>query len=114
LRPTDVRANFARFGLLDGGVEFLEAWFHETLATLAHRRWAVVHLDGDLYESTIEGLTHLYPNLSPGGFVIIDDYGACPPCAAAVHDYRRYQNIDEPIVTVDWTAVHWQKVELRP
>jgi Macrocin-O-methyltransferase (TylF). len=54
---------------------------------------AVLRLDGDLYESTMDTLTHLYPKVSPGGFVIVDDHGAFPPCAEAVADYRRDHGI---------------------
>src|SRR4051812_29764219 len=72
----DVQANFERFGLLDDQVRFLEGWFRDTLPTVRDRRWAVVRLDGDLYESTINGLENLYPGLSPGGYLIVDDYNA--------------------------------------
>ena len=43
------------------------------LPTLADRSWALVRLDGDTYESTWVGLESLYPGLSQGGFVVIDD-----------------------------------------
>ena len=72
----EVRANFERYGLLDDRVEFLEGWFRDTLPRLARPRpGRCVRLDGDLYESTMDGLTNLYPQLSPGGFLIVDDYG---------------------------------------
>jgi O-methyltransferase len=70
---------------------------------------AVLRLDGDMYESTYVVLEHLYPTLSPGGFCIIDDYGAVPACAEAVHDYRKLQGIAEPIEKIDWTGVFWRK-----
>ena len=35
---------------------------------------SALRLDGDIYQSTIEVLTHLYPKLSAGGFCIIDNY----------------------------------------
>ena len=59
-------------------------------------------------ESTIVALANLYPRLSPGGFVIIDDYGAIEACRKAVTDYRREQGISA-IHAVDWTGVWWQK-----
>jgi hypothetical protein len=48
---------------------------------------AVLGLDGDLYESTIQALGALYPQLSPGVFCIIDDY-VLKPCRQAVTDYH--------------------------
>jgi hypothetical protein len=47
----------------------------------------VLRLDGDLYSSTTDALTHLYPRLSAGGFLIVDDY-LLPGCRRAVHDSR--------------------------
>ena len=59
--------------------------------------------------STYVALEGLYPKFSPGGFVIIDDYGGMPPCRQAVEDYRAKAGIDAPIVEIDWTGVFWQK-----
>ena len=70
----EVRANFERYGLLDDQVRFLPGWFKDTLPDAPIDRIAVLRLDGDLYESTIQALDALYPRLSPGGFCIIDDY----------------------------------------
>ena len=75
-----VRANFSKYGLLDDEVRFLVGWFADTLPTAPIERLAVLRLDGDLYESTIVALRSLYPKLSPGGYVIVDDWGAIPAC----------------------------------
>lgn len=104
----EVRDNFRRYGLLDDQVKFLEGWFKQTLPTLRDRRWAVVRLDGDLYESTMDGLVNLYPRLSPGGYLIVDDYGF-DNCRAAVEDYRREHGITEEIQRVDWTGAFWRR-----
>jgi O-methyltransferase len=68
-----------------------------------------MRLDGDMYESTIQALEVLYPKLSPGGFVIVDDYGALESCRQAVEDFRTAGGIGEPLVRIDWTGVYWQK-----
>lgn len=107
--PVDeVRANLARYGLKNERVEFLEGWFRDTLPTVRDRRWALVRLDGDLYESTMDGLVNLYPQLSPGGFLIIDDYG-WENCRQAVEDYREEHGISEPIERIDWVGAFWRK-----
>jgi len=63
-----VRSNFARFGLLDEQVVFLQGWFSETLPTAPGlNAIAVLRLDGDTFESTIDALNTCYPKLSPGG-----------------------------------------------
>ena len=104
-----VRANFAKYGLLDDQVVLLEGWFKDTLPNAPIERLAVMRLDGDMYESTIEALAHLYPKLAPGGFCIIDDYGAVEACREAVEDYRREHRISEPLEEIDWTGRFWRK-----
>jgi O-methyltransferase len=104
-----VQENFRRYGLLDEQVKFLPGWFRDTLPAIPAAKFAVVRLDGDMYESTIDGLRSLYPRLSVGGFLIVDDYGAIAACRQAVDDYRADHGIDEPLAWVDWTGVYWQK-----
>jgi hypothetical protein len=104
----EVRANFSRYGLLDNQVRFVEGWFRETLPTLRDLTWAVIRLDGDLYESTMDSLQNLYGGLAPGGWLIVDDYERAP-CRKAVHDFREREGIREPVVKVDWTGICWQK-----
>jgi O-methyltransferase len=105
----EVRANFARYGLLDDRVRFLEGFFSDTLAEAPIEQLAVARLDGDMYESTIVALEALYPKLSPGGYLIVDDYGAVGACSQAVDDYRRDHQITEPLVEIDWSGVYWQR-----
>jgi O-methyltransferase len=104
-----VRAGFARFGLLDDRVRFLKGWFKDTLPTAPIERLSVARLDGDMYESTMDAIEALYPKLQPGGFLIMDDYGAVPACKKATEDYRARHAIREPIVPIDWTGVYWRK-----
>jgi O-methyltransferase len=104
-----VRANFDRYGLLDDRVRFLEGWFRDTLPTAPIEQLAVLRLDGDMYESTIDALEALYPKLSVGGYVIVDDYGAWDPCRQACTDFRDRHGITDEIVSIDWTGVHWRR-----
>ena len=105
----EVRANFQRYGLLDDQVCFLPGWFKDTLPDAPIDRIAVLRLDGDLYESTIQALDALYPRLSPGGFCIIDDYHYIKACRQAVTDYRAKHGVSAKIVDIDWTGVLWRK-----
>jgi O-methyltransferase len=105
----EVKANFAKYNLLDEAVVFLEGWFRDTLPKCAAERFAVLRLDGDMYESTIEALESLYPKLSPGGFVIIDDYGAVEGCRRAVCDFRLAHAIEQPLIDIDWTGKYWRR-----
>jgi O-methyltransferase len=88
---------------------FLAGWFADTLPTAPVEQLAVIRLDADLYQSTTEAIHALYPKLSPGGYIIVDDYSHIAACRHAVDDYRTERGITEEIVPVDWTAVYWQK-----
>ena len=105
----EVRANFERYGLLDDQVRFLPGWFKDTLHDAPIEQIAVLRLDGDLYESTIQALDALYPRLSPGGFCIVDDYYAVKACEQAVTDYRAKHGISAEIVDIDGTGALWRK-----
>ena len=114
--PADeVRANFARLGL-DHDIELVPGFFEETMPRLAEqpRRWALARLDGDTYEATWLTLNALYPQLSPGGYLVVDDYGAIEECRRAVHDFRERHGIDEPIVKADWTCARWRRESDTP
>lgn len=105
----EVEENFRKYNLLDGQVRFLKGWFRDTLPSAPVEKLAVLRLDGDLYESTMDALVNLYPKVSPGGFVIIDDYNDIPACRQAVTDYRSRNGITGEIQPIDWTGVFWKK-----
>lgn len=104
----EVKENFARYELLDDQVRFLAGWFRDTLPTAPIEQLAVLRLDGDLYESTILALEHLYPKLSIGGYVIIDDYNI-EPCLQAVSDFRMTHAIGEKIQRIDGSGIFWRR-----
>jgi O-methyltransferase len=105
-----VEANFARFGLLDDRVRFLQGWFRNTLPQAPITNLAILRLDGDLYESTIDSLQSLYPKLSVGGYVIVDDYGAQTLGGRqAVDDFRASNKVSDPMVQIDWTGWYWRR-----
>lgn len=105
----EVRANFLRYRISTDRVRFVEGWFEDTLPTLPVTQIAVLRLDGDMYGSTITALTNLYPKVSQGGAVIVDDYHVIAGCRAAVDEYRMLSNIPEKVHEIDGTAVYWIK-----
>jgi len=104
-----VRSNFERYGLLDDQVRFLEGWFRETLPAAPIERIAVLRLDGDLYESTIETLEPLYPKLAVGGFVIVDDFGTIAAQRRAVLEFRDAHGIRDELVRIDRRGTYWRR-----
>ena len=105
-----VRDNFAAYDLLDGGVHFLKGWFKDTLNDAPSQQIALLRMDGDLYESTMDTLQALYDRVSPGGVVIVDDYGALEVCRRALDDFFAARGEALPPVTpIDWTGVYFIK-----
>jgi O-methyltransferase len=105
----EVLQNFENYGLLDSSVRNLKGRFNETLACAPFPELALIRLDAVSYGSTIEALRLLYPKLSPGGFVVVDDYGASPQCRAAVDDFRREHDVHGELRFGDWTSVCWRR-----
>ncbi|MFU2008998.1 TylF/MycF family methyltransferase [Bacillus pseudomycoides] len=104
----EVQNNFRKYDLLDENVRFLKGWFKDTLPTAPIEKLAILRLDGDLYESTMDSLTNLYNKVSDGGFIIVDDY-FLPPCKAAVTDFHRKCGIQASLVPIDNHSVYWRK-----
>jgi O-methyltransferase len=104
-----VQRNFARYGLLDDQVRFLEGWFSDTLPNAPIEQIALLRLDGDQYVSTMDALNALYPKVSSGGFIVVDDYGNVAACRKAVAEYRDAHGITEPIQDIDGWGAFWRK-----
>lgn len=105
----EVQENFRRYDLLDNRVVFVKGWFRDTLPQLPVERIALLRLDGDLYESTMDALNALYDKVVPGGYIIVDDYGDFEPCRRAIHEFRETHGISDPIERIDWAGAFWRK-----
>ena len=104
-----VRHNFKIYGLLSDRVRFLPGLFADTLPGAPIDQLAILRLDGDLYASTRDTLVALYDRVAPGGFVIVDDYGALKPCRLALDEFLAERGLDVELHQVDWTRVCWRK-----
>jgi O-methyltransferase len=104
-----VRANFRQFGLLDDRVVFIEGWFRETMPRVDAESLAVLRLDGDMYESTIVPLVHLFDRVAQGGWVIVDDYHLMAACREAVGDFLADRGIDPQLHDIDRVGVYFRK-----
>ncbi len=105
-----VQENFRRYDLLDDQVRFLVGWFKDTLPQAPIEKLAILRLDGDMYQSTMDALMALYGKVSSGGFIIVDDYGVVESCRIAISDFRKMEKITETIYDIDGTGVFWQKL----
>jgi O-methyltransferase len=106
---TAVQDNFRTYDLLSDQVCFIAGWFSETLASSGVGKIALLRIDADLYESTRDVLRALYDRVTPGGFIIVDDYHAFRACRTAVDELRAERGIVDPLRRVDWTGTYWRK-----
>ena len=116
-----VRRNFNEYGLLDAQVRFVKGFFWETLPLLRKlpffSKIAVLHADGDMYESTMDILFNLYDRIPIGGFLIIDDYNPVKdPARRATEQFRTMHDITEPVYAVvydkdqeTYNKAYWRK-----
>jgi hypothetical protein len=74
-------------GYPDAKVHYVVGRVEDTVPDGAPSEIALLRLDTDWYESTKHELVHLYPRLTPGGVLIIDDYGHWAGCRKAVDEY---------------------------
>lgn len=88
-----------------------KGWFQNTLPEAKDKigHIAILHLDGDWYESTKCCLDNLYNNVIQGGYVIIDDYGYLEGCKKAVDEFLEEKNIKVNLIKIDDTGVYFKK-----
>jgi O-methyltransferase len=98
----EVRSLLLSMGYDPGLLMFVQGLVEETIPASAPERIALLRLDTDWYESTRHELEHLYPNVEPGGVLIVDDYGEFLGARQAVDEYF----VDDPILLnrIDFTG----------
>ncbi len=80
-----LRKNISEFS----HIHILKGWIPERFQEVAERQFCLVHIDVDLYQPTLDSLKFFYPRLSPGGVIVMDDYGflTCPGATKAAHEF---------------------------
>ena len=105
----EVKNNFAKYDLLDDHIHFVKGWFKDSLPKCDMEQIALLRMDGDLYESTMDILDNLYDKVVESGVIIVDDY-AIKPCRLAVEDFFKKRNLPFPnYQEIDWTGIWWTK-----
>ena len=103
-----VREGFARFGLLDDRVAFLQGPPSRTLAEAPLGEIALLRVNSEEPQEATAQLDATYDRLADGGFVIVDGYGNAE-WAATVDEFRSVRGIDAPLERIDWSAAVWRK-----
>jgi len=83
----DVQQGFESVPYPGEQVHFVKGLVQDTVPQEAPEQIAILRLDTDWYESTRHELEHLYPRLSPGGVLLIDDYGYWQGSRQAVDEF---------------------------
>lgn len=83
----EVLGLLSRTGYPAEKIHLVEGLVQDTIPAQAPDRIALLRLDTDFYESTRHELEHLYPRLTRGGVLIVDDYGKLSGATKAVDEY---------------------------
>lgn len=101
----DVQQNLRSTGIADGQVVLVKGKVEESIpGTIPPGPIALLRLDTDWYESTRHEMIHLYPALSTGGVLLIDDFGHWEGAKKAIVEYFRDHGIHMLLNRVDYSA----------
>ncbi|MBM2829335.1 MAG: macrocin-O-methyltransferase domain protein [Gammaproteobacteria bacterium] len=100
----DVQRNLFTTEYSKERIKFIKGRVEDTIPDSAPDRISILRLDTDWFESTRHELTHLYPRLSKGGVLIIDDYGHWQGCRKATDEYFAQHNISILLNRIDYTG----------
>jgi hypothetical protein len=101
---SEIMELFDRFGILENTL-FVKGLFHNTVPDSGVKKIAVLHLDGDWYESIKVCLDHLYDRVTSGGVIQIDDYGHWAGARKAVDEFLVGRVIPGGLRYVDYSAL---------
>jgi predicted O-methyltransferase YrrM len=99
----EVRGLFERLNVASD-VTLVKGFFQETLPVTPIPRIAVLHIDGDWYQSVKACLDSLYNKVVPGGVIQLDDYGYWKGARKAVDEFLESRGIQEPLQRLDYSG----------
>lgn len=100
----EVKTNLRSTGYDENLINYIKGPVEETLPDKAPETIAILRLDTDWYESTRHELEHLFPRVSSGGVVIIDDYGHFEGARRAVDEFIGATKLPLLLNRIDYTA----------
>jgi hypothetical protein len=100
----EVKANMQQAGIPPDRLEYVAGRVEETIPARAPEQIALLRLDTDWYESTRHELEQLYPRLSPGGVLIVDDYGHWAGAREAVDEFFARLPSAPLLTRIDYTG----------
>jgi O-methyltransferase len=100
----DVRANLASTNYPADRIRFIRGRVEDTIPREAPHNIVILRLDTDWYASTRHELIHLYPKLSVGGVLVVDDYGHWEGARKAVDEYINDNRLPILLQRIDYTG----------
>ena len=107
----EVKQNLSKVEYDKENIVFVKGKVEDTIPDKAPAQISLLRLDTDWYESTYHELQHLYPRLSVGGVVIIDDYGHWQGARRAVDQYIEENRLKVLLNRIDYTGRICVKIE---
>lgn len=100
----EVRKHLSSTSYPQRNIEFVKGRVEDTIPRTLPERIALLRLDTDWYESTLHELRHCYPLLSPGGVLIIDDFGHWRGARKATEQYFHETKTSVFLQRIDYTG----------
>jgi hypothetical protein len=98
----EVKSNLLNLGYPNDRIFFIQGKVEDTIPLQIPENISILRLDTDFYESTRHELDHLFPRLSEGGVLIVDDYGFWQGQKKAVDEYFRKNEVRMLLNRIDY------------
>jgi len=99
----EVRSSLRQLGIEKSAI-LVPGLFQQTLPTCGVQSIAILHVDGDWYESVMTTLDNLYDRVSKGGIIQLDDYGHWAGARRAVDEFMKKRRITQPLRWIDFSG----------
>lgn len=98
-----------RLGVPEGRYRIVVGWLEDTLPELDKPPVALLHIDTDFYDPVKLALEQFYPHVSPGGYVVLNDYGVFEGCRRATDEFLAEHAPGGEVIAIDPVASYFQK-----
>jgi len=105
----NVRTIYQKLGGDEENLVVVKGWFEDTLKDSGVNEIAVLHIDADWYDPVYFVLDTFYEHVSPGGYIIVDDYGYWDGATKAFDDFAAKTFPNLPIQKVGNIAAFVRK-----
>jgi hypothetical protein len=90
-------------------IQINKGWIPQRFSDVEHNRFCFVHIDVDLYQSTLNSISFFYPRMNAGGIILCDDCGftSCPGATKAINDFL--QNKKEKMISLSGGGLSYKR-----